>query len=312
MSFFKIFLSILVILDILLLITGCSSSKRKTMGNEPFFLQENKIVEHGKKTAIDRIYELDPGDLEFTVSEKFKLNPPCKIAVLPFNNLAGGNYILNGIPVVMFSQEKKEIWNWTYANRLRKYFFSHLAAREFQDIELFYIDKVLQKLQILTPSDLEALSPQKLGRILGADALIYGKVTDYKNSYYVFFSQIKIGLHIKCVSTEDGSILFEGKHERFDNNIGVGTNPLDLVIASFQNFMKLKDINSVRASEEVARELVMKIPIVESLIEDVEKRIDDRLKRESPHSIFTFDEELNKNKSNPIAAVSIKHNQIHQ
>lgn len=312
MSYSRKFLSFLIILDVLLLITGCSSNNRKTTGNEPFFLQENRITEHGKKSLIDRVWELDPGDVEFKVSEKFKTNPPKRIAVLPFDNLVGGNYILNGVPILRFSQKKKEIWNWTYANRLRKYFFSHLAAREFHDIELMYIDKALLKLQILTSNDLETIQPQKLGRVLGADALIYGKVTDYKNSYYMLFSQITIGLHIKCVSTEDGSIIFEGKHKRYDNSLRVGTNLLDFAIASIQNCMALKDINSARASEEIARELVMRIPIAKPFVEEEEKRIDDRLKTEFAHSIHPVDEELNKNKINFITDSSIKHKQLHQ
>jgi hypothetical protein len=292
--------------------TGCSSGKRKTTGKERFFLHEKGVSEHGKKTVIDRIYQLDPGDEEFEVSDRFKTNPPRKIAVLPFDNLVGGNYILNEIPIPRFSKEKGEKWNWTYANRLRRFFFGHLAAREFQDIELMYIDKTLQKLQILTPNDLEAVPPQELGRILGADALIYGKVTDYKNSYYALFSQIRIGLRIRCVSTEDGSVLFEGEHKRYDNDIRVATNPFDFAIAAFQNYMSLRDVYAARASEEVARELVMRIPIVDSFIEEEEKRIDDRLNAVLAHSIRPVDEELNKNKINSIADSSIESKHIPQ
>ena len=312
MPYSKIFLSFLIILAISLLITGCSSNKRKTTGEEQFFLHEKGVSEHGKKTVIDRIYQLDPGDKEFEVSDRFKTNPPRKIAILPFDNLVGGNYILNEIPIPRFSKEKGEKWNWTYANRLRRFFFGHLAAREFQDIELMYINKTLQKLQILTPNDLEAVPPQELGRILGADALIYGKVTDYKNSYYALFAQIRIGLRIRCVSTEDGSVLFEGEHKRYDNDIRVATNPFDFVIASFQNYMSLRDVYAARASEEVARELVMRIPIVDSFIEEEEKRIDDRLKAALAHSIRPVDKELNKNKINSIADSSIESKHIPQ
>ncbi len=65
MSYSKIFLSFLIILNISLLITACSSGKRKTTGKEQFFLHEKGVSEHGKKTVIDRIYQLDPGDKEF-------------------------------------------------------------------------------------------------------------------------------------------------------------------------------------------------------------------------------------------------------
>lgn len=310
MHYSRMKVCIVALIAVSFLVTGCSSHRRKTTGDEPFFLHENELAEHGKKTTIDRIYQLDPGDKEFEISDKFTANPPRKIAVLPFENLVGGNYVLNKISLPRLSKKNKDEWNWTYANRLRRFFFGHLAIREFQDIELMYIDRVLQKLNIVTPNDLKAFSPQELGRILGADALIYGKVTDYKNSYYALFSQIKIGLHIQCVSVEDGSILFEGEQKRNDNSLLVGTNPLDFILASFQNYMRLKDVFSARASEEVARELVIRIPIVESFIEEEASRIDDILKEALPKpSIHPVDNGFN-NKTTSLDDRSTENKQI--
>ncbi len=272
------------ILVVLLLITfstgGCffRNNARRTSGEEPFFKNEEGIAEHGKKTTIDRIYQLDPGDKKFEISDKFYTDPPRKIAILPFDNLVGGNYILNSVPIPRFSDEETDGWNWTYANRLRRFFFGHFAAREFIDIELMYVDKMLQALNVLTPNELYNIPAQELGEILGADALIYGKVTEYKNSYYTLYKQIKIGLSIKCVSTNDGSMFFKGEQVRHDKDIRVATNPFDFVIASFQNGMSMRDVYAARASEEVVRELVIRIPIVKEFIEEEDKRIKDKIK----------------------------------
>ena len=277
MSFVKKVNCFVILLIVSLWFTGCSSNYRRTTGDEPFFLEENDLAEHGKKKSIDRIYQIDPGNKDFEISDKFYSNPPRKVVILPFDNLVGGNYILNEVPIPRFSSEEKDGWNWTYANRIRRFFFGHFAAREFQDVELMYVDRLLQELGISTPNDLNNFSPQELCRILGADALIYGRVTDYKNSYYTLFAQIRIGLHIKCVSAEDGSVLFEGEHKRYDNSIRVASNPFDFAIAAFQNYMGLRDVYAARASEEVARELVLRIPIIESFIEEEEQRIKDRI-----------------------------------
>ncbi len=281
MSFRNIAKSLVVLLLIVLSTTGCFSRNRdrRTTGEEPFFQDEEGLADHGKKTTLDRIYQLDPGDKKFEVSDKFYTDPPRKIAILPFDNLVGGNYILNSVPIPRFSDKKTDGWNWTYANRLRRFFFGHFAAREFVDIELMYVDKMLQSLKILTPSDLYNVPAQELGRILGADALIYGKVTDYKNSYYALYKQIRIGLSIKCVSTKDGTVFFEGEQVRHDNDIRVATNPFDFVIASFQNAMSMRDVYAARASEEVVRELVLRIPIVKEFIEEEDRRIKDRIKK---------------------------------
>ncbi len=271
----------LVVLALIVLSTaGCFSrnSDRRTTGEEPFFQGEEGLAVHGKKTTLDRIYQIDPGDKEFEISDKYYTDPPRRVAILPFDNLIGGKYILNSVPIPRFNKRKTDGWNWTYANRLRRFFFGHFASREFVDIELMFVDKMLQELGILTPNDLYRVPAQELGRILDADALIYGKVTEYKNSYYALYKQIRIGLSIKCVSTKDGSIFFEGEQVRHDNDIRVATNPLDFVIASFQNSMSMRDVYAARASEEVVRELVIRIPIVNSFIEEEEQRIKERIK----------------------------------
>ena len=279
-SFLKVVKGFAILLLVSLLASGCFSrnSGRKTTGEEPFFQDEAGLAEYGKKTALDRMYQLDPGGKEFNISDKFYTDPPRKIAILPFDNLVGGKYILNSVPIPRFSKEKTDGWNWTYANRLRRFFFGHFASREFVDIELMYVDKMLQALGIITPNDLYKIPAQELGGILGADALIYGKVTEYKNSYYALYKQIRIGLSIKCVSTKDGTVFFEGEQVRHDNDIRVATNPLDFVIASFQNSMSMRDVYAARASEEVVRELVIRIPIVNSFIEEEEQRIKERIK----------------------------------
>lgn len=142
--------------------------------------------------------------------------------------------------------------------------------------------------------------------------MIYGKITDYKNSYYALFAQIRIGLHIKCVSVEDGSILFEGEQKRYDNNVLVATNPLDFAVAAFQNYMRLRDVFAARASEEVARELVLRIPIVKSFIEEEEKRIDERIRTKLKHSTHLVDKDPGKNEISSIAGPSIENRQILQ
>ena len=289
-SFRSLTKSLVVLILIALSSAGCFSrnSDRKTTGEEPFFQDEEGLADHGKKTTLDRMYQLDPGGKKFDIADRFYTDPPRKIAVLPFDNLIGGKYILNSVPLPRFSKKETDGWNWTYANRLRRFFFGHFASREFVDIELMYVDKTLQELGILTPNDLYKVPAQELGRILGADALIFGRVTEYKNSYYLLYKQIRIGLRIKCVSTKDGSIFFEGEQVRHDNDIRVATNPFDFVIASFQNSMSMRDVYAARASEEVVRELVLRIPIVNSFIEEEEQLIRERIK-EKLSSLPTLD-----------------------
>lgn len=277
-----------IILLLIVSLIGCGTFRSKeTVNNDSgeFFLTEKDYSEHGKKGTLDRLYQLDPGGNTFKYDEEFINNPPHSIAVLPFENLIGGNLILNGFEIKREDEEEEEEWNWTYANRLRTYFYGHLVPREFEDTELFEIDGILHELGIDSPEKLYNYSPQELGYILGVDALIYGKVTRYDSSFYALYSQIAIGLAVRCISVKDATVLFEVHETRTANDVRVATNPLDFVIASFQNAMSLRDINRSRASEEVCREIVLRIPVIESLKKENENKIKERTNIEIPETI---------------------------
>jgi hypothetical protein len=122
----------------------------------------------------------------------------------------------------------------------------------------------------------------------------------------MLYKQIRIGLHIKCVSTEDGTIIFEGEQVRHDNDIRVATNPFDFAIASFQNSMSMRDVYAARASEEVARELVIRIPIVNSFIEEEEQRIKDKINTKLSYLPTPETEALNEDKGGNTTSLSVQ------
>ncbi len=275
----------LLVLVIISSFTGCGifrGKKSEVKEESAFFLSQKDYSEHGRKGTLDRLYQLDPGGDTFKHSDKFLSDPPRSIAVLPFENLVGGNLILNGFEIKRDTEKEKDEWSWTYANRLRTYFYGHFVPREFDDLELIEIDAVMHGLGIDTPEKLYNYTPQQLGYILDVDALVYGKVTRYDSTYYALFSQIAIGLAVKCVSTKDGSPLFEAHEIRTANEIRVATNPFDFVIASFQNSMSLRDVYRSRASEEVCREIVLRIPVVKSLKEEKENKIREKISTKLP------------------------------
>ncbi|MGR3220705.1 MAG: GNA1162 family protein [Candidatus Anammoxibacter sp.] len=254
-------------------IAGCGLFRHKIPENRPgtkFFLDQKDSANHGKKGTFDRIYQLDPGGDSFKYDDAFINDPPRTIAILPFENLVGGNIILNGFTFNRGNKKSESDWSWTYANRLRIYMYGHLVPREFDDMELFEIDAILHKLNIVSPEKLYSCSPQELGYILGVDALIYGKVTKYDSSYYGLYSKISVGLAIRCVSTKNAKLLFSAHETRSANEIRIATNPIDMFIAAVQNGISLRDLYRARASEEVCREIVLRIPVIESLKKEKE------------------------------------------
>lgn len=100
--------------------------------------------------------------------------------------------------------------------------------------------------------------------------------------------------------------IFEGEQIRHDNDIRVATNPLDFVIASFQNSMSMRDVYAARASEEVTRELVIRIPLVTSFIEEEDQRIKDRINSKLSYLPTSDTGVLNEDKSGNTASPPVQ------
>ncbi len=259
------------LIPLLLLFLGCANNQYRelsALNNDPFYQPEMEKSDLYQKKLLDRIYQLDPGQRFLQYSPSFLINPPKKMALLPFENLQGGNFTLNGEPFTERKGEEKEAWSWTYSNRLRKFFFAHLSLREFEIQDLVETDAILQELGINCPEKLYKCDPKDLGKALGVDAVIYGKVTHYGSHYYLLFEQVVVGLYARCVSTHNGSTLFEVAEVRRDNNIRIATNPIDLAAGAIQNIIALRDLYVAKAGDEACREMVARIPVVKSLEEE--------------------------------------------
>ena len=264
-----------LIISLLSLLGGCANNQYRDLSsqnNDPFYQEDKDKGYCGQKKLLDRIYQLDPGQRLLKCSPSFYIDPPKKLAILPFENLEGGDLKLNGGALAERSEEEKKAWSWTYSNRLRRYFFAHLSLREFELLGLLETDAVLQELGITCPEKLYKADPKELGKALGVDALVYGKVTHYRVHYYLIVTQVVVGVYARCVSTHDGSTVFEVAEVRRDNNIRVATNPIDFVAGSIQNIIALRDLYVAKAADEVCREVVGRIPVSRSLEEERKNR----------------------------------------
>lgn len=257
---------------ILFFFAGCATQNHDLVsGNDdPFYKQEEENGTYGKKTSLDRTLQLDPKQGNLRYSPSLFEDPPKKIAVLPFENLEGGNFKLNWIPVTGRDGEEEDNWSWTYANRLRKSFFAYMSLREFELQSLMETDTVLQELGITNAEKLYNADPRDLAAALGVDAVIYGKMTNHSAKYLLLYTQVAVGLSVKCVSGKDGGELFLVKEVRRDNKFSMAFSPIDLVAASVQNTFNVRKLHMARAADEACRELVTSIPVVEKLVKEKE------------------------------------------
>lgn len=158
-----------------------------------------------------------------------------RIAVLPFETARGG-------------QEE----NGEY---LRKQVFINLKKGGYNLVERFVVDGALKKNDWNYPY-LKEVAPQRLGEALGADAIIYGKVSCWDKSYLAVHSSITIGSGIKLVDARSGEVLWESDYKRTDFD-GLFKVPTGITSAALSPILFItKKENQFRLANDVAREMV--------------------------------------------------------
>ncbi len=194
------------------------------------------------------------------------------IAVLPFADDGTGNFKIDKIPVTFRGKEEQDNWAWTDAQRLRRSMMGYLAEREFVVVNPIAVDAVLKNRGIDNMEKLRRTSPILLGRLLGADALIYGEVDNYEGYYFGLLSAYKVGIHTWMLSTRDGETLMRAAGSRYSMDLEVALSPQDAAIDSIATLLEFRDVALARAEAEVSRELVLKIPPSDKLKEQMAAR----------------------------------------
>lgn len=254
-----------LMLPIVLALAGCSSVSQTTAERRPFFQPEYEFGSHGRKTLFDRVVELDPGGLDVKVAANYQSDAPLRVAVLPFTDRGSANFVVDKIPLTSRNQQDRARWAWTDAQRLRRSLVGYLSGREFYVLNPIGIDAVLRSHGITDEDELQRVSPEKLGSWLGADAVVYGEVLHYEAYYLALFSGWQVSIQGRIVSTHDGEQLVAFDGSRYDVNVLPALTPQDILINSAESLLQLRDIELARSEEEVCRELVLRIPVSESL-----------------------------------------------
>jgi PBP1b-binding outer membrane lipoprotein LpoB len=211
------------------------------------------------KSTLDRIYELDPKG-KIYISSKLKETPPKTVAILPFNSLIGEGRIEGSRSLFNTMTGRSEDHPELLAARMRRSFFGQFSQLEFDHVKLSRIDRMLQKEGLDSWEKLRSASPQHLGELLKADALVFGEVTHFDYYYALLYTQLAVGLSMEMVETKTGEILWRVEDSRRDHTVRVVYDPFALAVGLFQAGFSLRPINMMRAMDEICRELVGTIP----------------------------------------------------
>ena len=160
------------------------------------------------------------------------------IAILPFENLTDNKEI----PIT-----------------LRKSIFSNLSLKDYDLIKLKQIDQRLYMASYHT-RDIGKTGHYKLGKLLNADALIYGTVTKCSKLFGVVYSCVSIGAEMEMIEVSNSKTIWKATHVEATHS---GTPPFspfsipEKIIDSTIN-IRGKVINDT--ADRLARKFVEGIP----------------------------------------------------
>jgi hypothetical protein len=124
--------------------------------------------------------------------------PPTTIAVLPFMN---DTVDLDG-PIL-----------------LRKLATEKLESKHYSVKPVDQVDQLLNEEGITNAGQLPAMTPQELGKTLGVDAVLYGRVIEFKYTTLGIYFKRAVKVQFKLVSTQTGDTLWEDIRTSYHDEI---------------------------------------------------------------------------------------------
>lgn len=177
---------------------------------------------------------------EYKIDPYMKDHIPKTVAVMPFVDLS----------------KSKEGFD-----TMRKGFYNHFSSLPFKDMELYRVDSTLRKAGLTDPEAISKMAPQELGKILGVDAVVFGEISNFDKLFAVMYSQVSVGAEIKMYDTKTGNFLWSGKHTVRKHEGGISVNPIGIVATVIATAMNVRDIQLLRANDDLFRDMVKTIPV---------------------------------------------------
>ena len=205
----------------------------------PVLLSFQSCVVATKDTAISSQIR-SPFKGQYHISPYMENHIPKLVAVLPFLDVSK-------------SQQG--------AQEVRRGFYNHFSSLPFKDMELYRVDNMLAKAGLTDPVEINKKTPQELGKILGVDAVVYGEISNFDKLFAVVYSQVSVGAKVRMYDVKSGELLWRGEHVARIHEGGVSLSPIGIVATIVATAMNVRDIQLLRACDDLFRDMVKTIPV---------------------------------------------------
>jgi len=143
---------------------------------------------------------------------------------------------------------------------VRRTFYGHFSTKNYRDLELEEVDRILQAHEKISRRPWKDLPPENLGELLHADFLLYGKVNDFRKYFLGIYSQIALEVELKMVKTKGGEEVWSKTLLRRSHDGGVPFSLFGIIPASLRSGLHMREERTVALVDRLTRELVKDIP----------------------------------------------------
>jgi hypothetical protein len=168
-----------------------------------------------------------------------KDGPPPTVAIMPFDNLTTDEEM---------------------GSLVRKGFYNHFSSKNYRDIELSTVDRVLESIQKTQSGAWRDIPPESLGKYLHADFVIYGKVKDYEKIFLGIYSQLVLTVEVEMVECRNGKGVWWKTQTKRSHEGGIPIEIWSLLSATARSGLHLQREKTLDLIEEISRDLVAEIP----------------------------------------------------
>lgn len=166
-----------------------------------------------------------------------------------------GNYP-RVVAVMPFGNETDEIG---ISGQIRRSFYNHFSSKPFQDIELPVTDAKVAAAEKTSGKTIFDIPPKEIADSVGAQGIIYGRVTDFQKVYAVAYSQIGAEAEVWMVDARTGKELWRVKESVRYHEGGIPLTPMGAVMTVVSTAVNIRDIQQVRVINELGWKLNEKI-----------------------------------------------------
>ena len=165
---------------------------------------------------------------------------PYKVAILPFANKTA---------------------NPEAGTIVRKMFYNFFSSLNYRDLEPYVIDENLKANNLYADvTGGKDVSPQKLGQLLGVDAVIYGDVTSLGKVYALVYSDNQAGLKARMVRCSNAKPVWELEHTIHIEEGDLPLSPIGLAATVFKTALSHGQATHTKAASELCMQMIATMP----------------------------------------------------